>query len=115
MLQPALTDQLPAERGAGVSLWYIARRAGVIEWSETRILAYVRLLHAQEGFPPPIPSFRSGALRRGIHFKSRWVRFAVDAWFDGRVPPQLAEAANDLQSRRDAELLDARAAELAAA
>jgi len=114
-LAPARTDLLPAERQAGVSLWYIANRAGYGERGADWILNYVRLLHANESFPPPLPFFPlNGRKKAGIHFKSRWLRAAVDAWFDGFMPPQLALVAGNAQAARDAELLDARAAELAA-
>lgn len=115
MLQPARSDLLPPEKGAGVTLWYVAMKAGLLDWSAERLVRHVRLLHAQEGFPPPLPSFRSGARRRGICLTSRWLRDAVDAWFDGQLPPEAIAPANDLRRRRDAETLDQRAAQLAAA
>lgn len=112
-LVPAKSDLRPAQQG-GVSLWYIATRAGVLDRSDNWVLNYVRLLHANEGFPDPLPHFRlNGARAEGIGFKSRWTRDCVDAWFDRFLPPRLATVADEARTLRDAAELDRRAGELA--
>jgi hypothetical protein len=104
-------DDLRATQQGGVSLWYIATRAGVSDKSDNWILNYVRELHANEKFPAPLPYYDSRKKRPGIHLQSRWLRAAVDAWFDGFLPPHLVTVANDRELERDAHRLD-RAAEL---
>jgi hypothetical protein len=108
-------DDFKAEQQGGVSLWYIAMRAGVSSKSDNWILNYVRELHANEKFPEPLPYYDSKKKRTGIHPQSRWVRSAVDAWFDGFLPPHLVTVANDRAAGRDALLLDQRADQLAGA
>lgn len=113
MLAPT-RDDLRAEQQGGVSLWYIATRAGVSDRSGNWVVNYVRLLIANEAFPKPLPYFGFNEKKRqGVGLHSRWNRVAVDAWFDGFLPPQLVTVANDRNAARDGFLLDARAAELA--
>jgi hypothetical protein len=90
MFTPTRDDLRP--RGSisrGVSLWYIAQRAGISDKSENYVLNHVRLLHLNEGFPAPLPTFRIATGKRvdGIVAASRWPRETVDAWFDGFLPP----------------------------
>lgn len=114
-LVPTKDDLKPAHQ-AGVSLWYIATRAGVGDRSDNYVLNYVRQLHANEKFPAPLPCYDGkGKKLPGIHFKSRWYRPAVDAWFDGFLPPHLVTVADDRRLELDAHLLDQRAGELAGA
>lgn len=109
-------DDLRAEQQGGVSMWYIATRAGVSDKGDNWILNYVRLLIVNEQFPKPLPYFGLNAERRkGVGFHSRWIRTAVDAWFDGFLPPHLVTVANDRREAREADLLDQRADELATA
>lgn len=115
MLAPTRDDQRPDQQG-GVSLWYIATRAGVSDKSGNWVLNYVRLLIANENFPKPLPYFGLNAERRqGVGLHNRWSRLAVDCWFDGFLPPQLVSVADDRNTARDALVLDARAHELAGA
>jgi hypothetical protein len=116
MLTPLRTDLMAAEKAAGVSLWYVAMRLGLSDRAETYILGQVRLLTEHEGFPPPLPEFvlKSSKRRDGVHRGSRWPRPVVDAWFDGRMPPELAALVDDRRAARDAAALDANA-QLAAA
>jgi hypothetical protein len=111
-LVPSKDDLRPAQQG-GVSLWYIATRAGVGDRSDNWVLNYVRELHANESFPGPLPYYDSRKKRPGIHLQSRWLRAAVDAWFDGFLPPHLVTVSDERTLSRDAELLDRAAAELA--
>lgn len=115
MLAPS-RDDLRADQQGGVSLWYIANRAGCSNRSGAWIVNYVRLLIANDHFPPPLPYYGLNARKRqGLGLHSRWNRVAVDAWFDGFIPPHLVPVANDREATRDAHLLDQRADELAAA
>lgn len=115
MLAPT-KDDLRAEQQGGVSAWYIAGRAGISDRSAAWILSTIRQLIAQEGFPKALPHFDlQGRKRPEINLHSRWVRPAVDAWFDGQMPPHLAEVAANRQAANDAQKLDARAGELAGA
>lgn len=115
MLAPS-RDDLRAEQQGGISLWYIATRAGVSDRSANWILNYVRQLIAEEGFPKPLPYFGlNGKRRTGINLHSRWTRDAVDAWFGNFLPPGLAASAAERRADNDADLLDGRAGELAGA
>lgn len=109
MLAPAKTDLQP-EKSGGVSLWYIATRAGIADRSDAWVLNYARMLVANNNFPAPLPYYSfTGKAREGIHFGSRWLRAAVDAWFDGLMPPHLCVIANDAAIARDGLKLDQRA------
>lgn len=115
MLKPT-RDDLRAEQQGGVSACYIATRAGISERSPNWILNWIRLAIANEGFPQPFPYYGLNARRRqGVTLHSRWLRSAVDAWFDGFLPPHLVTVAEDRVTARDALTLDRRADELAAA
>jgi hypothetical protein len=95
MLAPT-RDDLRAEQQGGVSLWYIATRAGVSDKSGNWILNYVRLLVANEDFPKPLPYYGLNEKKRqGLTLHSRWNRVAVDAWFDGFLPPRLVAVAEE--------------------
>jgi hypothetical protein len=83
--------------------------------SENWVLNFVRQLHANEKFPSPLPYYDSRKKRSGIHLQSRWLRTAVDAWFDGFLPPHLVTVADDRQLEPDAARLDQRAGALAGA
>jgi hypothetical protein len=115
MLAPS-RDDLRADQQGGVSLWYIARRAGFSNRSGAWMVNYVRQLIARDHFPAPLPYYGLNERKReGLGLHSRWNRLAVDAWFDGFIPPHLVPVANDRQAGRDAGLLDQRAVELATA
>lgn len=115
MLVPTRDDMRPAQQG-GVSLWYIATRAGLSGRSDNYVLNYVRHLSANENFPPALPRYSlKGGKQTDITFQSRWLRTAVDAWFDGFLPPHLVAVAVDAQAARDAQTLDQRAEQLVAA
>jgi hypothetical protein len=113
MLAPTRDDLKPH---GGVSLWYIATRAGVSGRSPEWILNYVKQLEANEHFPAPLPYYGlNGRKRSGLTIHSRWNRVAVDAWFDGFIPPHLVAASEERRGANDAHILDQRADELAAA
>lgn len=115
MLAPT-RDDLRNEQQGGVSLWYIATRAGVSDKSATWILNYVRLLIESESFPAPLPYFGLNAKKRnGVGLHSRWNRVAVDAWFNGFLPASVAVAVEERRIANDAHVLDGRADELATA
>lgn len=109
-------DDLKTDQQSGVSLWYVAKRAGFSNRSVVWLINYVRLLIANDHFPTPLPYYGFNKRKRqGIGLHSRWNRTAVDAWFDGFIPPHLVPVANDRDAGRDAGILDQRADELATA
>jgi hypothetical protein len=114
MLVPTPADTRPDSRSC--SLWYIAGRLGQRERSERWIADQVAQLVELESFPPPLPLFSVSKRRRvaGITGARRWNRDAVDAWFDGLIPPGLVAAIETRTAALHAATLDARAAELAA-
>jgi predicted DNA-binding transcriptional regulator AlpA len=99
----------------GVSPWYIAKKAGISDRSDGWILNTIRNWIAQENFPKPLPHYDLQNRRRAeVNLHSRWIRAAVDAWFDGQLPPHVLEGLADRTAANDAGLLDQRADELAA-
>lgn len=112
MLAPTKDDLRTDQPLRGVSLWYVARRAGVSDRSDAWVLNYVRQLHDKEGFPAPLPYYDSRKKRDGIHLQSRWPRPAIDAWFEGFIPVHLVDVADERAAERDSQLLDQRANEL---
>jgi hypothetical protein len=112
MLAPT-RDDLRAEQQGGVSLWYIAGRLGRSDRSQHWVVRHVERLIDGEAFPKPLPDYRAGRKRAGINNHSRWLRTAVDAWFDGLIPPHLVPVVESRQAANDAARLDQRAAELA--
>ena len=114
MLAPT-RDDLRAEQQGGVSAWYIATRGGFSDKSGNWILNWIRMAIANEAFPKPLPYWGLNEKKRsGVGLHSRWLRTAVDAWFDGFLPPHLVTVAETRREAADAGLLDARAGELAA-
>lgn len=116
MFVPVPADLREGSRSC--SLFYIARRLGYGERSEGWLVSYVDCLISHEGFPPPLPLYRvTGGSRRKVDRLGgghRWNRDAVDAWFDGTIPPKLAAVVEDGLAARYAAQLDARAAALGA-
>jgi hypothetical protein len=118
MFVPTSADLRPGSQSC--SLWYIAGRLGYREKAETWLVAYVSELIAGDGFPPPLPLYRALHSVRPVRLDKvtashRWNRDAVDAWFDGTIPPPLVEARNDNVAARFAAQLDARANAIAGA
>jgi hypothetical protein len=88
----------PRCRPGEVNLCFVARRLGIIDQAPRTIIAKVRLLAANCGFPlPKTPRFVKGARLTGpdsIHAGSIWDRDPVECWFeDDRPPPEAAAAA----------------------
>lgn len=110
-----------ADRRAGsrtCSLWYVAGWLGKRERSPQWLADYVQKLVERQNFPRPLPDYRAGRLVEKVTGSSRWLTQAVDAWFDGLLPPGIAEGAGDDAARarvaaRWAGTLDQRAAALA--
>jgi hypothetical protein len=81
-----------------VGLPFIMRELGKRHYGLGRQLAYVTLLIAEEGFPPPFPTLvkrRKGAperLERGVTSDSQWPRPPVEAWIEDFLPPGSAAA-----------------------
>lgn len=78
-------------------------------------VGYVRALIEQQNFPEPLPRYIHS---RHIHITgaaavapaAQWQKAAVDAWFDGRLPPDARTAA--IAESEGAASLDDRAANL---
>ena len=118
---------LPAPAAPTLGMISLVRMLGVEHESETSNrhtspatrIAYVQMLIESAGFPPPLPHLGKGedgaaALVPAINYrKSRWQRAAVDAWFDGIVPPQHRAAIDDQAARAAADRLDQAAEALA--
>ncbi|MGN6122973.1 MAG: hypothetical protein ACTHOJ_08440 [Sphingomonas oligoaromativorans] len=97
---------------------YIARRAGWGDLQVPTLVRKIRSLIRGFGFPPPVSlrqyrgEFLSGA--RAVGAAARWDKGTVDRWFDDRTAPEILLAAENDDRADAAELLDARAALLAA-
>lgn len=83
---------------------YIAARLGV---SMSTVRARVEWLIDHHNFPQPLPA-------PDVARKPRWLRPAVDAWFDGLVPADLAAASRGATLRGASAELDRRAAQMGA-
>lgn len=102
-----------ARAGQSVSLFYVAGRLGQRERSPKWLADYLDQLIAKEGFPPPLPLYRSGKRVATIGTFTRWTRDGVDAWFDGFLPPALGAAVDDQRLAEAAAVMDARAEQMA--
>jgi predicted DNA-binding transcriptional regulator AlpA len=67
-----------------VTMAYVARRLGIHERTEATQRRHILDLVANHAFPSSLPG------RLGCR-SLRWDRRAVDAWFDGLLPPQLQD------------------------
>lgn len=101
-----------------VGLGHLARRLGRESAAIKTLVALVRQLTIEKGFPPPLGfRKRKGALVSGadaICATSRWPRVAVEAWFDNTFPAH-AEAQAAADDAEWATRLDSAAASLVAA
>lgn len=78
---------------------------------------YIRQLHTRQNFPAPLPSYNKtrNELIQGeaaITPRAQWQRAAVDAWFDGQLPPGALASRLARETAADAAALDANAASL---
>ncbi len=92
-----------------MSLFDIARRLGQADRSVPWLSRYVQQLIDHDGFPRPLPLYRSGVNITAIGERHRWTRDGVIAWFDTFLPPALAAVVDDQRMAEAATLLDARA------
>lgn len=116
MIVPADADTRPNSRTC--SLWFIAGRLGKRERSPKWLAGYVQQLVDHEGFPPPLPHYRAGRKVEQVCEQHRWQLDAVEAWFDGLLPPPLREVTpgySPALAARFAGTLDARAAAIGGA
>ncbi|SFR86776.1 hypothetical protein [Sphingomonas jatrophae] len=105
---------LPPRPALTYGMGTIARRLGCDQRSHNWQVNYLRQLIKLEGFPAPLPHPRGtkllvGAEAVGTH--ARWQRIAVDAWFDGQLPPGALEALTP-GAAAEADALDANAGNL---
>ena len=75
-------------------LYYIRRRLGREDYGDGRLVTYVSKLIEKAGFPKPLPhmSTRKVELIEHVTNNSRWLRPAVDQWFDDFLPPEAVAA-----------------------
>jgi len=109
---PAPDRRIDADRFT-CGIRYIKQRAGALRLGNTALVRYVAALVADSGFPEPFPLFVKGqGNTREVRLGSRWNVRAVDAWFDGQLPPDLACAISQQDMARAADTMDQRAANL---
>lgn len=82
----------PADLPPTVTFWHLKNRFGRGGNGTGWFRNYMQRMVDLAGFPPPLPdmSQRRPGLIRGVTENSRWVRVAVDAWFDDFLPPEVA-------------------------
>lgn len=90
----ATVSQIPVRAAtATYDIGAITRRMGVDRRSRPWQVRYLTRLIAERGFPKPLPTMYGAAVTDEIKPTwSRWVREAVDAWFDGQLPPSALAA-----------------------
>lgn len=104
-----MAGQLPT-----YGLFDVARRLGA-RGEVQALVRQLRVLIRIERFPAPLPGVRGTATLTGeaaVRATARWDRRAVDAWFDGLLPPGAREALLDTAEREAAAALDANAGQL---
>lgn len=99
---------------ATCGLSYIRQRLGRDDYKSGRMVTYVSRLIEKRGFPQPLPSMsvRKPDLIDGVTVNSRWLRPAVDQWFDDFLPPAAALALDEAARKAAAADMDAAAANL---
>lgn len=85
----AIADDL--EKTTCTARW-IARALGVPKYGDRRLATYLQRLVDSQGFPEPLPSLRGQELTEDATADSRWIRAAVEAWFQDRLPPAVIAA-----------------------
>jgi hypothetical protein len=103
------TRQLPDDYP--VSLSYVRTKLGILHFGDRRSIAYVTKLIEQRGFPKPLPgmSTRQAKLIDGVTTKSRWLRVAVDQWFDDYLPREVAASVEEARRVKAGAEMDERA------
>lgn len=94
-----------------VTLWHIKRRLGATG-SDKRICAFVTELIDKKGFPPPLPAYSARRVVEHVIKHSRWIRVAVDTWFDNFLPPEASAAIDAAAMAAAAADMDDRAGHL---
>lgn len=79
------------------SIHEIAHRLGQAHRTPRYICTTIDLLIAEKHFPRAFPLARAGRLVATTHADSRFPRAAVDAWFDGQMPPGTSAAAERVE------------------
>jgi hypothetical protein len=111
-LSPAAAGPASLSQGPTCDIIYLRRELGRTDYSDRRMLAYVRLLIASAGFPAPLPMDRGGQLVTDPTPRSRWLRAAVDAWLENQLPPDGAALAERRAAAEAADKMDRRASNL---
>jgi hypothetical protein len=107
-----LSDVRPLAMVETCSIFDIARAFGQHDREIRSLVPYVQARVDTVGFPPPIMDLVKGQPSRAVTPKSRWLRSAVLAWFEGSVPPDTASRANAYDVRNAERTLAARASHL---
>lgn len=114
-------EELPAGAGAAeddgaefdtCTIWWIRARLGRRAYGDRRLVRFVALLIADEGFPPPLPALRGQRLDKSVTTASVWIRSAVEAWLADWLPPASAAALDAAACRQAAAEMDEAAATL---
>lgn len=107
------TNNVSPNDAATCSFYYVKSLLGVHRFSDDRTASYLQTLVDEHNFPPPLPTpLVKGRITLKAHPRSRWVRPAVDAWFEGYMPPAAAAAMDAKAMAEAAAAMDANAANL---
>lgn len=95
----------------------VAQQLGISNKKPTWKMGYIRKMIELQAFPTPLPgmNYKRNLLLEGadaVGIQARWQRAAVDAWFDGHLPPGVLATRQSAERSREAEALDANAADL---
>lgn len=92
-----------------LSFAYVAARLGISHRPRAWQIKHVRFLVEHHGFPAPLPAraWRANSMS--------WDRRSIDHWFDERAGRSAVQSADQIAAARAAQLLDARAQQLAGA
>ena len=82
----------PADDGPTCHFRTVTVQLGCSNKGSAYKVAYIRMLMRDQGFPAPLPRFihSRAVLMTGadaVYPNARWQRAAVDAWFEGLLPP----------------------------
>lgn len=117
--EPTISVRARPHRRTEVDLLWIAKELGIVHHTPRTIIAKVRLLAEQSGFPlPKSPRFVNGERLRGpqsIDARSIWDRDPVELWLDDDRPPPETVATTAARRSNVVEQLRERALQLVAA
>lgn len=110
---PTLPAATADDAAPSCTLGYVQKLLGTVTMSDERAARYVQALVDEHSFPAPFPTFlRNNRTTLDVHPRSRWNRAAVDAWFEGYVPPSAAAHIDARAMAEAGKAMDANAANL---